>query len=168
MTVGPGIHELTMRQYLAHPAYSRSVLVAALRSPAEALAAHRFDTEITDAMRLGTATHMCVYEQEQIPLEFALWRSKDSETGKRKNRTGADWEAFKTVAIQQDKDYGLTDVMYQEAQDMAAAIRAHPDASKLLARKPSRSELTMIYRDEETGLMLKIRQIGRASCRERV
>lgn len=158
---GPGIHEMSMEAYIAHPAISRGVLLKALIHPALGKAAMDFPGETTDPMRLGTATHMSVYEQEKIPLRFSIWKEtyKDEKTGqdKKQVRRGAKWEAHLKAAQIAGRDPNLTESQYAHALSMGRAVREHEVAGALLARQPSRKELVIIFEDSVTGLLLKVR-----------
>ena len=158
---GVGIHEMTMEEYLAHPAISRGVLLETLISPARGKKAMDFPSETTDPMRLGTATHMSVYEQEKIPLRYSIWKEtyKDEKTGKDKKqvRRGERWDAHLTSAKIGGKDPHLTESMYAHAMSMGKAVREHPIAGALLKREPSRKELVIIFEDPDTGLLIKVR-----------
>ena len=159
--VGPGIHEMSMEAYLAHPAISRGVLLETLISPARGKKAMDFPGATTDPMRLGTATHMSVYEQEKIPLRYSIWKEtyKDEKTGETKKqvRRGVKWEAHLKSAKIGGKDPHLTESMYAHALSMGKAVREHPIAAALLARTPSRKELVIIFEDPDTGLLIKVR-----------
>jgi len=158
---GPGIHEMSMEAYLAHPAISRGVLLETLISPARGKKAMDFPSKTTDPMRLGTATHMGVYEPEKIPLRYSIWKEtyKDEKTGKDKKqvRRGEKWEAHLKSAKIGGKDPNLTESMYAHALSMGKAVREHPIAGALLIREPSRRELVIIFEDPDTGLLIKVR-----------
>ena len=158
---GVGIHEMSMSDYLAHPAISRGVLLETLISPARGKKAMDFPGATTDPMRLGTATHMSVYEQEKIPLRYSIWKEtyKDEKTGETKKqvRRGVKWEAHLKSAKIGGKDPHLTESIYAHALSMGKAVREHPIAAALLARTPSRKELVIIFEDPDTGLLIKVR-----------
>jgi len=158
---GPGIHKMTMEEYIAHPAVSRGVMLKALINPALALASMNFPGETTKEMSLGTATHTCLYEPEEMLLRYAIWkdRVKDEKTGKDKNqkRAGEKWETHKKAAESAGKDPNLTESEQAHAMSMSKAVQEHPTTGALLRRRPCRFELVIIFKDPVTGILIKVR-----------
>lgn len=103
----------------------------------------------TKSLFLGRAAHSFVLEgREVFDSEFAV-----APLGDRRSKAGKKaWADFavenltKTVVSQEDwiKIYG-----------MSQAVRSHPFAAQLLAEGPS--EQTVIWKDEETGIMCRCR-----------
>ncbi len=158
---GPGIHEMSLEEYLAHPAISRGVMLDTLISPALGRASMDFPGETTPQMRLGTATHTIVYEPDEMPLRFSIWKEtrKDEKTGetRKRPRQGNDWKAHLKAAEIGGRDPNLTEGQYKLATSMSKAVKEHPIAGALLRRQPSRMELVIIYKDKVTGFLIKVR-----------
>lgn len=148
-TLGPGIYEMTMEEYIAYPAVSRTVLVDTLISPAHGLASMKFPKDTTDAMRLGTATHMAFLEPGEVPKHFAVYMGKPNEkTGKIPKqivRRGEHWEAHQASAKSQGLDPYLTVSQYEEALSMGRALRLNPDSAALFAREPFQREVVILF-----------------------
>lgn len=105
--------------------------------------------EETPALTFGRAYHSFVLDgQESFDREFAV----EPETDKRSKEGKAAYAAFcekngdKTVISQDD---------FQSICDMYSALAVHPIAAKLLLE--GRSEMSVFWTDEDTGLPCKCR-----------
>lgn len=93
-------------------------------------------------MRLGTATHLAVFEPERFDERVAVWEGE-----RRAGNAYKEW-----LAANEGK-------LHLRAQDLAgidaiaAAVRAHPVAAALLDQ--GEAEVTLRWTDEETGLECK-------------
>lgn len=74
-----------------------------------------------------------------------------------------DADDYKTKAAREQRDAVYADgntpllpVEREQVAAMVAAVKAHPDAGPLFSR-PAVAERTMVYRDEETGVMCRVR-----------
>jgi len=103
------------------------------------------EEEDTDAMKLGRLIHTMTLEPELVDQEYVEW------TGAR--RAGGEWEAF--LAANPDREVVRTQDLVQ-ARAVAFAVRSHPVAGKLLARK-GEAETVVEWTDEETGIVCKCR-----------
>lgn len=143
-TTEPGIyHGLTYAEYDAIPAIRssdiRNALVSAKRYRA------RRDRPLGDspAFRKGRAVHTGVLEPLQFLEEYARWE------GDRRSK------AYKEWAAQQGDKTILTAAEYDEVKAMATAARSHKVARRILSNGDA--EVTVVWRDDETGLLCKAR-----------
>ena len=84
--------------------------------------------KVSDAMTLGTATHVAVLEPERFESQFAIWTSR-TDAGKMSPRSGKKWEEFKEL---HEGRAILTIDEATEAQAIAAAVRSNPAAMRYL------------------------------------
>jgi PDDEXK-like domain of unknown function (DUF3799) len=138
------VHDLDELTYHADPALSSSGARAILRSPA------KFDHDRTHGrperrvFDFGHAAHGLVLGvgQPVVLVDAADWRSKASQTARD--------EAYAAGSVP------LLLREYAVVQAMAAGIRAHPVASRLLSGE-GRPEVSMFWRDESTGVDCRAR-----------
>lgn len=104
--------------------------------------------EDTDAMRLGRATHTAILEPDKFETEYIEW------TGAR--RAGGKWDDFEAAAANAGKTI-LRAQDYDVCMTMRDAVRAHPVARAYLDEPGGERELTLLWRDAETGLACKVR-----------
>ena len=142
-----GIYEMTMAEYIAHPAISRSAMVDALITPAHAVRGMTFPKDTTDAMRVGTATHMAFLEPTQLLHTFNLFTGKV--------RRGEKWELHKAAAENAGKDPYLTQSQYDLALSMGEALRLNKTTSALFSRTPNKREIVIIF--SLCGMEVKVR-----------
>lgn len=132
--------------YHATDAVSASLLKQIAKSPAHAKAYLQQQQEPTPAMLFGTAFHTCVLESERFDNEYAVF-----EGDKRTKDGKATYERLvsegKTIISASD---------YATITAMASAIGDHPAASKLV-RGDGKTEVSMFWDDDETGLACKCR-----------
>jgi hypothetical protein len=128
--------------YLAHPALSASGAKTLVRPGGPARFRHERDNPRppTDAMDLGTAAHAAVL-------------------GTGPTIAVVDADSWRTKAAQQQRDQaraeGLVPMLFTDARkvaDMAAALRAHPIASRLLHPDTGAPEVSLFYRDPQYGV----------------
>ncbi len=158
--ISPGVYSMSMEEYIAFPAVSRTVLVTALGTPAAALAARDHPKDTTDAMRLGTATHMAALEPAEVAKHFALYKGKPKEDGelpKKVIRSGQHWEQHKQNAISQGMDPFLTLEKYELALSMGRALKLNDVSRRLFERKPATNELTIVFEIELQGVTIPIK-----------
>lgn len=98
--------------------------------------------KVSNALTLGTATHVAVLEPERYASEFAIWSNR-TDAGKMSPRNGKTWDAFRELHA------GRTILTADEAGEsnaIAAAVRADETAMKYLAT--GEPEVTMEW-DED-------------------
>jgi len=139
--------------YHAHPAISKSHLDQIARSPlhywARYLDPKREPTEPTAAMRLGTAVHTMVLEQDQ-------WDNRYITAPELDRRTKAGKEAW-TALMAEAGDRELISVEDRAiVSRMAEAVWMHPAAAMLLHWQ-GKAETTHMWVDAPTGLQCKCR-----------
>jgi hypothetical protein len=136
------VQDLSHEVYLAHPALSASGAKTLVRPGGPARFRHERDNPRppTDAMDLGTAAHAAVL-------------------GTGPAIAVVDADSWRTKAAQQQRDQaraeGLVPMLFADARkvaDMAAALRAHPIASRLLHPDTGAPEVSLFYRDPQYGV----------------
>ncbi len=142
----PGIYNISHKDYLSIDAVSNSYLGRLNECPAAA----KIPVETTEAMEIGTALHALVLEGQE---KFDSLVVVDPEMPKRKDIEKEAWIAWK-----EEFAIGKT-ILKQEKIDnikrMSDAIWSHPAAMELLG--DGVSEQSLVWRDEETGILLKSR-----------
>jgi len=156
-------------QYHDHPALSRSVLAEAARmSPLHAYHKWKGDQDETtsDAASLGTALHHRVLLPESFddvydvaPEECeATLNSGDPCTYSAKHRHDGTWYCGRHAPDGEPDDIEvLKSDTAADVESMDSALEQDPDAAPLLFDLPGLPELTILWRDEATGLMCKAR-----------
>lgn len=135
-----GLHSLPRKHYDAIEAVNFSTLKHMGRSPAHYHAKLlESEPEQTDALILGRAVHVAVFEPEKFKSAFVRWQGG--------RRAGKDWEAFKAEFRSRDI---LRDEDYQLCLDLSSAARRDATAAKYLTS--GRGEVTMVWRHERPAL----------------
>ena len=139
---------MTIKEYHAHPALSRSRLWALHDSPEKFKYLEEHPPEITPTLRLGAAFHKYALEPETFDDEYAV-----SPVFDRRTREGkAGWEVFvhdtmgKTI-ISQDE--------FETIFGMRNSLMANPTAKTLVEK--SMKEQSFFWTEAETGIELKCR-----------
>lgn len=145
------IHGLPREEYDLIDRRNWSRLKKLAKSPAHYLHSLSQKEERTDALVLGDATHVATFEPEAFRARFAIW-----EGGR---RAGREWGEFCDANKLRDV---LTEEQARQAQIIANTVRNHPKASKLVTG--GKSEVTVLWRDEETGVDCKARLDFVANC----
>lgn len=142
------IHGMSAADYHAQPRCSASKLKAMRRSPAHCK--YQMDNPPTsEAMALGSLLHTMVLEPLMYPERYYIMPECDRRTKEGK----ATWAAAQIAAgdrIMPRKEE------FELAYAMCRASRAHPAYSKLFDAT-GHNELSVFWRDEETGLDCKMR-----------
>jgi exodeoxyribonuclease VIII len=141
-------HDIPAADYHAVRAVSASGLKVFERTPAHYQHWLTNPTEPTPAMRIGTLTHMAVFEPHRFRASTAVAPIVDRRTKEGKSI----WEQF------QAQNAGKEIITADEAQqleEMRVAVRAHPAAYKLLER--GNPEVSMFAKDDDTGIEVKCR-----------
>lgn len=155
----PGIHRgVSMRDYLALPALSASALGWLKRSPMFYRWALGNRPADTDATFLGTAVHAAVLEPQAFASRYALepdWQELDLSLNAKPRATKVykEWVQAQETAGRQV----LRADAAQSVEGMAAAVRSHVQARRLLDRCPER-EVTLLW--ERDGRACKARADG--------
>jgi hypothetical protein len=98
----------------------------------------------TDPMRLGRATHTLVFEPETYDSLYVVWEQP---------RNSNAWRAFRDEHAHMTI---LTADQAARAHAMAEAVRRHSVAAGYLNPR-GKAEQTLVWTDEETGLVCKAR-----------
>ncbi len=142
--VRPGIYLRGQIEYATIDAINYSTLKEMAKSPLHYQHALRHGKKATTAMNRGTAAHIAVLEPERFATEYAIWEGD--------RRAGKVWEEFKANATARGKS-----ILKEEELDLALAmrdaVRGHAKASSYLVG--GHAEVTIVWEDEETGLMCK-------------
>lgn len=143
-----GVYEnIPFEDYLAWDAASSSQLKALVRSPAHLKAYRAKPDEDTTALRIGRAAHCATLEPDRFPEQYARLPEGDGRTKVVKDAK----EAIEALGRT-----GLSGKEFECALSIAATLHAHPSAGPLLSGN-GRSELSLVWRDEETGVLCKAR-----------
>lgn len=157
----PGCYALEIDDETYHgtlPGVSSTTLKKILRSPAHYQAMLREGNTDTAARRFGRAVHCYLLEPQNFDGKFAVWRGGD--------RKAAGYKAFE--AQHQGKGI-LTADEFARVVGCAEALLAEPnfplrgflngvyDASGACVVPKARTEFTIVWTDEATGLTCKIR-----------
>ena len=139
---------MTQKEYRAYPAVSRSDLMKFKKSPMHYKYSieHPADDK-TPALIFGSACHKYILEREDFFDEFAIAPNVDRRTKDGKMA----WAEFvescgeKSAISQED---------FETIKEMAAAVDAHPIASRLIKGS---HEVSLFWTDADTGEECKVR-----------
>lgn len=143
----PGVYDLPAEQYHADPVEGGSLSTTGARMllPPSCPAKFKY-------WRDNPEEHKADYDFGHAAHELVLGRGPGIVVVKAKDwRTNAAKDAREQAYA--DGKAPLLEADYQIVLAMAAALRAHPHASKLLAPDSGGAEQTMVWRDERTGVM---------------
>ncbi len=147
MTLGIGIHPgINRLDYFAIDAINISTLVNFERSAAHAREQMLHPRKPTEAMDFGTALHCAILEPERFKRDFAVAPKVD-------RRRKADKEIWVMFEATHTREEILEDGDMRAITRMAASVWARPISSAILSS--GHSEVAVVWRDEETGLMCK-------------
>lgn len=154
-TLEPGVYlDVPFAEYLKAKALSNSFLCGFERSAgyAEWSKNAPIDDEAESAADLGTLVHTLALEPDSLPDRYLVMPNLRLTTiaGREK---AAEYEA-------QAKAAGLIPVdaaTMRKARLMAGSMMAHPDMQMWLTAVNGYSEATIIWRDDQTGLLCKAR-----------
>lgn len=167
----PGIYyDLSNEEYHSDPAISNSDIKKILKSPLEYwthswMNPNRPVRTVTSAMAMGTALHSYILERDKFFDEYAVLPNKleiDSEfyeLESKKDDFKDNFELPKTKTAKTFKYIGnktiLKDAEYTLVKNMSDYLNSLPVVSDVF--KNGKSEVSIFWRDEETGLMCKCR-----------
>ncbi|MDQ8040605.1 PD-(D/E)XK nuclease-like domain-containing protein [Cellulosimicrobium sp. XJ-DQ-B-000] len=151
----PGVYDLDDATYHGDPvpagSLSKSGAAKLLDCPAKFDHDRKHPTPPRKTFDLGHAAHKLVLgagpELREIPEEYLATNGAASTTEAR--------EFIKKARA--DGAVPLKSHEYQQVQDMAAALRAHPIASALLNPDTGKPEQSLFWVDPETGVWLRAR-----------
>jgi len=140
----PIITDLPFDQYLAIEAASNSFLKDMRRSPAHARYKEAEDYD-TRAKEIGSAIHMALLEPERFQRHYLIADADDRRSAKYKG-LAMDVGGARVLTISEHKRIlGMQDSAYQNKR-----------FAKIMGM-PGRNELTVVSKDPETGMPVKIR-----------
>lgn len=147
----PGLYRgLSSEDYSAIRAVRHSVLSKFRRTPAHALEEMRRPSLSTRPQALGTAVHTALLEPDAFLQRYALAPKCDRRTKAGKS----DWEAFQAAHPRAEP---LDEDDWNRVMAIRDSVLRHPVARGLLAESQGISEATIVWRDEETGVLCKVR-----------
>lgn len=165
-TPAPGIHiGMPAAAYHALPGASASRLNKLARSPAHLRHSMDKPGEPTPAMVLGTAAHTLILEPDQFATTYTTAGQCEATTGKGARCTNSGtvyldrWLCgahCKGIGPAAGGKIILTQDQFDRAHGIAAAVKAHPAASRLLGARTG-TELSSIWIDRATGVTCKMR-----------
>ena len=136
--------KMTEAEYRAAPGVNWSTLKHMSRSPLHYRHASTAPSSApTPAMALGTLAHLATLEPHRLS-EVAVWTG-----GRRAGKAWDEWEAANAGRLQAKPEE------LAAAETMAAAVRAHPWAARLLST--GYAEVPLFWIDPATGLPCKAR-----------
>ena len=117
------------------------------------------DEPTTDAMLLGTTTHLAVYEPEKLATYVRERPMKTNDDGKEflmrsNSKDYKEWEAKQRA---DGAKHLIKPVDFAAAVDMAMAAKRSKALEKFHRFDVLWAEKTIIWMDEKSGLLLKIR-----------
>lgn len=136
---------MTWSEYFRIPAINWSLLKVMAESPKHFRHAQDNPTDQTDAQAIGCYVHTATLEPDRVAEEYAIWEGR---------RAGKSWKAF--IAANAGKTILRADDLL-EADQMVAALRAHPEAAELLNAQDNVIEQALEWHDPDTGLRCKCR-----------
>lgn len=151
---GPGVYtDMPMADYLADPvpggSLSRSGAMQLLPPSTPAHFRwnqdHPEDQETKKEFDFGHAAHQLVLGSDPMVdvHNFPNWLTKAAKEAKEASRAAG--------------RVPILPKQWKQVEEMAAAIKAHPLASRLLDPESGQPEVTLIWRDEASGVMLRSR-----------
>ena len=139
---------ISNEEYHADPAISASQLKTVMQSPyhfwSKYLDSSRTPTIATSAMKLGSLTHCCVLEPDQVSARYGITPDRRSNAGK---ALAAEMEASGIEAV--------TAQEMEQALAMAASVRSNSTVSSLLSN--GAAETSHWWDDVATGMRCKCR-----------
>lgn len=149
----PGIHEgISSYDYHNWFACSSSILRELTRSPAHAWYALNNERKETDAMRLGTATHLAILEPDTFATQYGCAPEGLDKRTKDGKQAWADLiEHYGHNVLKFDQ--------YQQVGAMAESVLKKKKAAALLDRLDD-VELSGVWNDKPTGALCKMRLDG--------
>jgi hypothetical protein len=138
--------------YASIDAVNFSTLKFMAKSPLHYRCALESPKPATTPMRLGTAAHTAVLEPVRFTADYAVF---EPEEGKSPRRGTKAWEAFESA---NDGKELLKQKEFDAAMRMRDAVRGNPEAMRYLRRIDP--EVTLVWQDQETGVLLKCRLDG--------
>ena len=154
LSLEPGIYlDVPFEQYLSLQAVSNSFLCDFERSPANATWSKEApEADADSAADLGTLVHALALEPDSFTSRYVVAPSFNG----RSNDGKASKESFEQTAAAA----GLAVVdqdTFRQANLMVGSMLAHPEFRRLLRAMGGYSEVTILWRDAETGLLCKAR-----------
>jgi len=146
----PGIHVgVPNSEYHAdRQAVSSSSLKPLLRSPAHFLASQSVQAKETRAKSFGSALHCLLLEPETFHDNYLVVRPFPTRTKEGKALADLITEAAAGREV-------LSETDFDALRAMVAAAKGHGAVTKMLDH--GEAETTLVWRDEETGVLLKAR-----------
>jgi exodeoxyribonuclease VIII len=144
----PGVyHDVPMSEYGSWDAANYSTLKKFDRSAAHAREMMVNPPDQTPAMRLGSAVHTAVLENELFKKEYVVAPKVDRRFKKDK----IVWEKF----LNDNKDREvLTGQEFEQCTFMSASARSNPLVQEILAEKGF-TEMSFVWHDKDTGILCK-------------
>jgi len=155
----PGVYFIDMETYHADPAIGSSGIKDLLISPRRywfnsPLNPKRKPKKETPALRFGKAFHAMILEPENFEKYIAIMPKKFIPA--KQHPTGLSMEKQKELFIEANSDKII--VSHEEIDTMIEMLYAlQVEPAHLNALKSGLSEVSIFWRDAETGLMCKIR-----------
>lgn len=137
---------MTRSDYFSLPGVNWSRLKFMRDSPKAYRYACEVGYEDSDTLREGRLLHTLVLESSRFEMDYAVWRGK--------KRDGKAWEAFEADNASRCI---VTVAQLLQAEAMAAAVRASPEAMEYIGARGAEFEHSLQWVDTDTGLPCKAR-----------
>lgn len=143
---------LSIQDYHAHPAVSKSTLDLVARDPYLVEWSKKVpqDAEKMEALNLGDALHAIILEPHRLKSDFVAMPAFDKRTKEGK----ANAEAF---AMEHSDQRILSADEFKQLQMMLDSVLCHPQARAILDARDAINEASFFWRDELSGLQCKCR-----------
>lgn len=145
----PGIYPgMSRDQYQTIKAVNISTLVHGVKSMAHLRLAMNTPREETDALRLGIATHIAVFESSRVDSFFIA-----PKRGRRSNEDKQWWADFEAKAVAA-KGIVLTEEEAATVYAIRDSLRANKTTREILDAQGV-GEMAAVWEDKETGILCK-------------
>ena len=150
----PGIYlDVPEDEYRQYPAASNSTLFLLEKSPGNvpwSKKAPQIQTD--DSTDLGSLVHLLALQPHLFHQTYIVAPVCDKRTKDGKAAAAAfEWE------VKQNGLIPIEESMKRKADNMVASMLAHPEFSRILTAADLKTEVSMLWKDEETGVLCKCR-----------
>lgn len=145
--------KISQSEYRQLDGISRSELFEMAKSPLHYRynKLNKIESEPTPALIFGSLTHKLVLEPDSFNDEFVVMPDGIDR------RTKEGKETYNRLIEEANGKMIVSESDYMKALEMAAAVKKHPTASKLLYSGKPQYEVSLMWTDDETGIRCKIR-----------
>lgn len=153
-TGAPGMYlGVPEEEYHKYPAASNSTLFLLEQNPGNVPWSKRAPQIETDAATdLGSLVHMLALQPELFSSTYVVAPIFDRRSNKGKAEAAAfEWQ------VQQSGLIVIEESMKRKADNMVASMMAHPEFHRILTAADLKTEVSILWIDEQTGVLCKCR-----------